>query len=157
MNQIDIVLATVLFIIASPGMLITIPYGENNKGIGGEETSNVAVLVHAALFFMLNNAISTDWLGIFGYFNKITDALDGEGNPSRKVSTIIATLLFIILSPGLILTIPSFDGDIFFSDETSILAIIVHAAGYYALLRVYHHYSNTDAVKWINDNIASGL
>jgi hypothetical protein len=108
MNQIDIVLATVLFILASPGLLITIPAGEK-KGMGSETTSNLAVLVHAGLFFALNTAVSENLFGIFGYMNYITDALDGEGNPQRKVSTIIATLLFIILSPGLILTFPSFD------------------------------------------------
>jgi hypothetical protein len=156
MNQIDIVLATVLFILASPGLIITIPYGEK-KGMGSEETSNLAVLFHAAIFFMLNTATSENWLGIFGYLNKITDALDGDGNPSRKVSTIVATILFIVLSPGLILTFPSFDGEMFFSDETSTLAILVHGAVFYSLLRVYHHYSDNNVVKWINDNIASGL
>jgi hypothetical protein len=156
MNQIDIVLATVLFILASPGLLITIPAGEK-KGMGNETTSNLAVLVHAGLFFALNTAVTENLFGIFGYLNHITDALDGEGNPQRKVSTIIATLLFIILSPGLILTFPSFDGEMFFSDETSVLAILVHGAAFYALLRVYHHFSDNKVVKWINENIASGL
>ena len=157
MDRIDIVLATVLFILTSPGLLITIPYGEDKGGLGSEETSNLAVLVHAGFFFALNTAISKDLWGVFGYMNYITDALDGEGAAPRRVSTIIATLLFIILSPGLILTFPSFDGKMFFSDETSTLAILVHGAAYYAALRAYHHYSNNSVVKWINDNIASGL
>lgn len=157
MNQIDIVLATVLFILASPGLIITVPYGDKKGGMGNEETSNLAVLVHAAMFFALNTAVSTNWLGIFGYLNNITDALDGDNNAPRKVSTIIATLLFIVLSPGLLLTIPAFDGEMFFSDETNTLAILVHGALFYALLRVYHHYSDNNVVKWINDNIAAGL
>jgi hypothetical protein len=45
----------------------------------------------------------------------------------------------------------------FFSDETSVLAILVHGAAFYALLRVYHHFSDNKVVKWINENIASGL
>ena len=156
MDKIDIVLATVLFILASPGLIATIPAGEKG-GMGNETTSNLAVLVHAGIFFALNTAISKDLWGVFGYANYITDALDGEGGTPRRVSTIIATLLFIILSPGLILTFPAFDGEMFFSDETSTLAILVHGAAFYAALRAYHHYSNNSVVKWINENIASGL
>jgi hypothetical protein len=156
MSQIDIVLATVLFIIASPGLIATIPAGEKG-GMGNETTSNIAVMVHAVFFFVLNTAVSDNWFEVFGYLNHVTDVLDGEGNPDRKVSTLIATLLFIILSPGLIVTIPAFDGEMFFSDETSTIAILVHGAAFYALLRVYHYYSDNKVVKWIETNIAGGL
>jgi len=37
------------------------------------------------------------------------------------------TLLFILLSPGLLLTIPPVTKQIFFSCKTSVLAVLVHA------------------------------
>jgi len=43
-------------------------------------------------------------------------------------------LLFILLSPGLILTLPPVSKSIFFSRKTSILAIFVHALVFAAVL-----------------------
>ena len=47
-----LVLATILFILLSPGLVLTLPPG--SKGLlGSEETSNLAVLVHTAAFFTI--------------------------------------------------------------------------------------------------------
>ena len=150
----DVVLATLLFILLSPGLLFCFPAGENKGGVGSEETSNLAVIVHGILFFMVNNAVANDWLGIFHYLNEIPKAIEGV---NRSVPTVIATLAFIVLSPGLIVTLPSFDGNLFFSQETNTLAIIVHAVGFYIALRLYNDNSSNSIVQWINDNIGSGL
>lgn len=45
-----------------------------------------------------------------------------------------ATLLFILLSPGFLLTLPPI-GRVWMSRKTSVLAILVHAAAFYLLLR----------------------
>jgi hypothetical protein len=149
----DVVLATLFFILLSPGLLLTLGPGAN-KSIGGEETSNIAVIVHAVLFFILNTAVNNDTWGIFHYFNEIPKAI--EGTP-RSVPTVIATLAFIILSPGLVVTIPAFDGDMFFSQQTNTLAILVHAVLFYIGLRLYNDNSTNEIVKWINNNVAAGL
>ena len=47
----------------SPGMVLTLPPGP--KGIwASEETSNLAVLVHASAFFAVLSAINYNFLGL---------------------------------------------------------------------------------------------
>jgi hypothetical protein len=46
-----LLLATVLFIVLSPGVLLTIPPGKGNKLFVSGKTSLIAVLVHAAVFY----------------------------------------------------------------------------------------------------------
>ena len=48
---------------------------------------------------------------------------------------IIATILFILLSPGMIITLPPV-GKLLFSEETNNLAILVHSAIYYLILKL---------------------
>lgn len=43
------------------------------------------------------------------------------------ISVITATLLFILLSPGFLLTLPSVGGKIFMSYKTSLFSIFTHA------------------------------
>jgi hypothetical protein len=45
-----------------------------------------------------------------------------------------ATLLFILLSPGVLLTLPPIGGKIFMSGKTSLIAVLVHAVVFYVLL-----------------------
>jgi hypothetical protein len=45
-----------------------------------------------------------------------------------------ATLLFILLSPGVLLTLPPIGGKIFMSGKTSLVAVLVHAVVFYVLL-----------------------
>jgi hypothetical protein len=47
---------------------------------------------------------------------------------------IAATLLFILLSPGVLLTLPPIGGKIFMSGKTSLTAVLVHAVVFYVLL-----------------------
>ena len=150
----DVVLATLLFILLSPGLLFCFPAGEEKGGVGSEETSNIAVIVHGVLFFMINNAVSNNWLGIFGYLNQVPQAIEGT---SRNVPAVIATLAFIILSPGLIVTLPAFDGQMFFGQETNTLAILVHAVLFYVALRLYNDNASNSIVSWINTNVGNGL
>jgi hypothetical protein len=43
---------------------------------------------------------------------------------------IILTLLFILFQPGLLLTIPP-EGKLFYSQQTSTLAVLVHAVAFF--------------------------
>ena len=45
-----------------------------------------------------------------------------------------ATILFILLSPGLLLTLPPVGSKIFMSGKTSTMAVLVHAVVFYILL-----------------------
>lgn len=45
-----------------------------------------------------------------------------------------ATLLFVLLSPGVLLTLPPVGGKIFMSGKTSLIAVAVHAVVFYVLL-----------------------
>ena len=47
---------------------------------------------------------------------------------------LLATLLFILLSPGILLTLPPVGKTIFMSLKTSLLAVAVHAVIFYLLL-----------------------
>jgi hypothetical protein len=47
---------------------------------------------------------------------------------------LLATLLFVLLSPGVLLTLPPIGGKIFMSGKTSLIAVLVHAAVFYVLL-----------------------
>jgi hypothetical protein len=46
----------------------------------------------------------------------------------------LATLLFAVLSPGLLLTLPPGSKGIFMSRQTSLLAVLVHAVVFYLAL-----------------------
>jgi hypothetical protein len=55
-----------------------------------------------------------------------------------KADLIVPTVLFILLSPGLLLTLPPGSGGIFRSGQTSLISVIAHAivfAVVFALLR----------------------
>jgi hypothetical protein len=45
-----------------------------------------------------------------------------------------ATILFILLSPGVLLTLPPIGNKIFMSGKTSLIAVLVHAVVFYVLL-----------------------
>lgn len=46
----------------------------------------------------------------------------------------LATVLFVLLSPGVLLTLPPIGGKIFMSGKTSLIAVLVHAVVFYILL-----------------------
>jgi hypothetical protein len=46
---------------------------------------------------------------------------------------LLATVLFIVLSPGLLLTLPPLGKGVFMSGQTSVLAVLVHAVVFYFL------------------------
>lgn len=55
---------------------------------------------------------------------------------------VLATLLFVLLSPGILLTLPPVGKQIFMSGKTSLIAVLVHAAVFYfALMYLKNNYS----------------
>jgi hypothetical protein len=53
------------------------------------------------------------------------------------MSTLIATALFVALSPGVLLTIPPGKGPLFVSGKTSLVAVFVHAVVFYLALSFF--------------------
>ena len=47
---------------------------------------------------------------------------------------LLATVLFVLLSPGVLLTLPPIGGRIWMSGKTSLIAVLVHAVVFYVLL-----------------------
>jgi hypothetical protein len=47
---------------------------------------------------------------------------------------LLATLLFVLLSPGILLTLPPVGSKIFMSGKTSLIAVLVHAVVFYVIL-----------------------
>jgi hypothetical protein len=47
---------------------------------------------------------------------------------------LLATLLFVVLSPGILLTLPPVGSKIFMSGKTSLIAVLVHAVVFYLIL-----------------------
>lgn len=109
----------ILFLALSPGLLLTTD-GKNVRFSNGK-TSQSAIIFHALVFFLVYSLIAK-----------------AMGIVLTKTDLLVTTLLFILLSPGLLLTIPSGSGGLFKSGQTSIYASITHAilfAVTFALLR----------------------
>lgn len=67
-----LILATILFILLSPGMIVTIP--PVSKLWMSEETSNLAIFVHAAAFFTILKMIALNTAGL-GWLKKIEEEI----------------------------------------------------------------------------------
>ena len=57
-----------------------------------------------------------------------------------NLNVIVPVVLFVLLSPGLLLTLPPLSNGVFNSGQTSVIAILVHAVVFgivYTALRTY--------------------
>jgi hypothetical protein len=71
-----LVLATILFILLSPGLVLTLPPG--SKGLlGSEETSNLAILIHTALFYTVLK-LTHDGTFPFSYLQDAETSITGS-------------------------------------------------------------------------------
>ena len=142
----EVLLATLLFVILSPGMVLTLPPGKGGI-FTSESTNNIAVLVHSCLFFLAQKLTQPGEDGtIMWPFNYLNDASaeirasanDNSGNPTVvTIAPLVATILFVILSPGFLLTLPPDEGALFMSEDTNSIAVIVHAVIYFIILKYY--------------------
>ena len=108
-----------LFLSLSPGVLLTTA-GKNVK-FANRKTSQPAVFFHALVFFLVYSLIAK-----------------AMGLVLTKTDLLVTTALFIALSPGLLLTLPSGSGGVFRSGQTSISAALTHTivfAVVFAILR----------------------
>ena len=108
-----------LFFVLSPGVLLTTS-GRNLKFMNGK-TGQMAVAFRALVFFLV--------------YSLIARAL---GLVLTKTDLLVTTSLFLALSPGMLLTIPSGSKGVFMSGQTSTLSALTHTivfAVVFALLR----------------------
>jgi hypothetical protein len=114
-----VALPATLFLALSPGVLLTTT-GKDVK-FGNRKTSQMAVLFHALVFFLV--------------FSLVARAMNLV---LTQTDLIVTTALFVILSPGMLLTLPPGSAGVFTSGQTSLNASIAHAlvfAVVFALLR----------------------
>jgi hypothetical protein len=108
-----------LFLALSPGMILKTDGCK--LSIGKMDTDRMSILFHSLVFFLVYSIIANT-MGIV----------------LTKTDLLVTTGLFIALSPGLLLTIPSGKGGMFQSGVTSTRAILTHTIVYaivFAILR----------------------
>ncbi|AFC35030.1 hypothetical protein OtV6_122c [Ostreococcus tauri virus RT-2011] len=108
-----------LFLALSPGVLLT-TNGQKLAFRNGK-TNQMAVFFHALVFFLVYSLIAR-----------------AMGLVLTKTDLIVTTVLFLALSPGLLLTLPPGSGGVLRSGQTSIPAAVTHAVVFavvFALLR----------------------
>ena len=97
-----------LFALLSPGLLLELPARMN--ALFTMHTSRNAVLFHALVFLILYKLIARV-----------------RGVALRPMDLIVPTILFMLLSPGMLLTLPPSSRGVFMSGQTSVTAVLVHA------------------------------
>ena len=95
----------------SPGLLLTV----SGSGVAfrNGRTGLVPILVHALVFTLLYSLIA-----------KTTKLV------LTRTDLIVTGVLFALLSPGLLLTLPPSSGGIFRSGQTSTQSVVTHAVVY---------------------------
>src|SRR5210317_740561 len=108
-----------LFLTLSPGVLLT-TNGEKLSFMN-QKTNQMAIFFHALVFFVVYSLIAK-----------------AMGLVLTKTDLIVTTVLFLTLSPGLLLTLPPGSGGVVRSGQTSLSAVITHAVVFavvFAILR----------------------
>jgi Protein of unknown function (DUF3339) len=112
-----VLLPAALFVALSPGLLLQLPSTKLNSGL----TSKTSVLFHSLVFIILYSIVAR----LLKLVLTPTDL-------------IVPTILFVLLSPGVLLTLPPGSNGVFASGQTSMGSIMVHAlvfAVVFALIR----------------------
>ena len=97
-----------LFALLSPGLLLELT--DKVGKFSTMQTSRRAVLFHALVFLVVYKLSAR-----------------GRGIALRKLDLVVPTILFVLLSPGNLLTIPPMSKGLFMSGQTSMAAIAVHS------------------------------
>lgn len=114
-----VVIPAALFLALSPGVLLTTDGSKVSFRNG--KTGQTAVFFHALVFFLVYSLVAK-----------------AMGLVLTKTDLIVTTVLFLALSPGLLLTLPPGSGGVFRSGQTSLPAVVTHAVVFavvFAVLR----------------------
>lgn len=123
-----VAIPTALFALLSPGMVLQLPdviplvnTKRITNGLFTGKTSPSAVFFHALVFMVVLKVVAR----LMNINLKPTDVL-------------VPTALFMLLSPGMLLTLPSDTGSVLLTGQTSVQSVLVHAVVFailYACLR----------------------
>ena len=111
------VIPAALFILLSPGLFLQLPQLVFQSGL----TTRLAVMIHALVFIILYSLIAR-------LLNIVL----------TKTDLIVTAILFILLSPGMLLTLPPTSEGIFVSGQTGVAPVMFHALVFsvlFALIR----------------------
>jgi len=107
-----------LFALLSPGIILQLP---DTKKFNTLQTSFKSVIFHALVFMLVYHFVAKT-MGIV----------------LSKNDLIVPGILFVLLSPGILLSLPQGSKGMYFSGQTSMLHALVHALVFaivFALLR----------------------
>ena len=108
-----------LFLVLSPGMFLKTD--GTKLSFKNMSTDRMSVFFHGLVFFLVYSIVAR-----------------AMGIVLTKTDLLVTTILFMTLSPGMLLTLPPGKGGVFTSGETSKSAVIAHTVVYavvFALLR----------------------
>ena len=101
-----------LFAILSPGLLLQLPDKlpfRDANAFSSMNTSKLSVFVHACVLILVYRMLSSE-----------------IGLVLTKTDLVVVGALFLLLSPGMLLTLPPGSGGIFLSGQTSLMSIAAH-------------------------------
>ena len=101
-----VLVPALLFAALSPGLILSLP----SLKIASGQTSFMSVLIHAVVLGLLYYLIAR-------FILKVS---------FTKADLIVPAVLFVLLSPGMLLTIPPGVGGVFRSGMTGRLPVVVH-------------------------------
>ena len=110
-----VLIPAALFVILSPGLLLQLPSLKLQSGT----TSKMSILFHALVFVLLYSIIAR----LLKLVLTPTDL-------------IVTALLFILLSPGMLLTLPPGSNGVFMSGQTGVAPVAVHTLVFAVLFAV---------------------
>lgn len=107
-----IVAPAALFALLSPGMLLQLPTKiptMNANAFFTNKTDVYSVLFHSLVFMIVYKMVARTM-----------------GFTLKRADLIVPTVLFVLLSPGLLLSVPP-QGKLFMSGQTGVTQVLVHA------------------------------
>ncbi|KAI5604505.1 hypothetical protein POPTR_001G328701v4, partial [Populus trichocarpa] len=126
-----VVVAVVLFILLSPGLLFQLPARTRVVEFGNMYTSGIAILVHAVIYFCIITILIIA-VGVHIH-NEFRDF-----RMKDWAAPLIAAALFAFLSPGLVFQMPGKERPLdFMNMKTSLAAMFVHLVIYGLLLILF--------------------
>ena len=121
MSILKVIVHSFLFLLLSPGVILTLYPGEKGMFFSSE-TNYMSMILHTFLLTFL--IVSFEEKRYLDPHVSIQTQLTRV--ETRDIVPIITVLLFVLLTPGLIFTLPDNNMGVLFSKQTNIIAVIVH-------------------------------
>ncbi|XP_048136700.1 uncharacterized protein LOC115749328 [Rhodamnia argentea] len=121
--------SVLLFVILTPGLLFQVPGKQKCVEFGNFHTSGASIIVHSLLYFSL--------VCVFLLAIKVHLYL-GAKEMADWGPVVIAVVLFVLLSPGLLFQLPGRNRVVEFGNmQTSGLSILVHTVIFFGLITIF--------------------